>query len=501
MRTDEAEAKPRTQSFAGGGVGWRLRAASEGIGMAMTTSVARTLRTPIVAGVGIVVSGVLVAMVTGKLVADGSTRLLSVLVMLVLAPIFAQLGYSAILSLLLAVSAFPLYMQGLHLSLTVPLVAAVWIAYLAAGQHTGRGKNVASYAFPVAAVLVTSLVALARGSTDRTMPDVGALGRLTVGLALFTACLVMIRSESDVRHAFGAICAGGALIFAMTLLQLISPGLHFPGLLSRVGSVQTNLYGVASNLRLGGPIGDYELLAEFFALVGTIGLFIGLRTKGHEAWRWLACFPIAVVGIAATSTRSGLVVLALGAFAALVVGRRRSTRGRLLPLVALVVICVPVLGTLKSHFGTGYLFERVDSTPLHRGLLGFIDRGSVWPYVLGRLPHGADLFFGRGMAFDYPAFGTWPHSLPLTLVASVGILGAISFYSLLAVIGLRCWRAWRLARNIYALLGALVVALFAFNELKIEYLRDFNYQWFIWGLLGVCASAARISALPGLADE
>ncbi len=455
--------------------------------------------------VGLAVSMTLVSLEAGRFVAGGSVRNLSLILGLVVAGALAQLEPRGVLAVTLALTPLPLYVHGLHVSLLVPLVAGVWLSVLARSTATANVVHslaLRGYGLPLLAVAATSLIALWRGSSDRTGADLGALGRLAVGMALFAACLFVIRSSRELRLALVALGASAGIVLALTALQLAAPSLHIPGLLSTdAGTVQQNLYGIASNLRVTGPLGDYELLAEFFALAGSMGAYLGLRSSGRARLAWLSLVPASLAGIAATSTRSGLVVLVVGC-ALSVFGRRAAGRRlQLIPLAACIwLLGLPLLHALQARAGTGFLFNRSIALPTGSGLSGFLDRGHVWPFFLDRLPHGVDLLFGRSLAFDYGTYGTYPHSLPLTLVFTVGIAGAVAFYWLLVTVFWRCVQGLR-SRAPYAGLGALLVFLFVVDQVKIEYLRVFNYQWFVWGLLGVCAATARIGESDGRGAE
>src|SRR5262249_55222254 len=153
------------------------------------------------------------------------------------------------------------------------------------------------YELPLLAIVATSLIAFWRGASDRTGDDLGALGKLAVGLALFCACLVVIRSRDDLRLAFLALGLAGAIAPSFPALQLAAPAVRVPGMLSASGgAVQRGVYGISSNLRATGPLGDYELFAELLALIGTLGAYLGLRARGWAAAAWLVLVPAAIVG-------------------------------------------------------------------------------------------------------------------------------------------------------------------------------------------------------------
>jgi O-antigen ligase len=314
-------------------------------------------------------------------------------------------------------------------------------------------------------------------------------------MSLFALCLLVFRTRGDVDRAFRAVALAGVVVLGVTAFQLLVPGLALPGMVAAVGTVQSNELLPQANLRVGGPLGDYELLAELASLVGIVAFFLSLRTAGARSAAWLGLLLACLVGIGTTSTRSGFITVLLGVLAlALFLTRNRGKILAALAGVALLgTIAIPLLHALQSRFDTGFLLERLLATPTDQGLVRMLDRASLWPYFTDRLRGGADLFLGRGVAFDLDSWGTYPHSLPLTLVVTVGLVGALAFFGLLAAIAWRCLSAWRRTGDPYPVLGLVLVAMFAIHELKIEYLRVTSYTWFVWALLGICAASAAVA--------
>jgi hypothetical protein len=430
----------------------------------------------------------------GRLVASGSVRWLAVAVVGVVALALANVKPKTILFVTIVASPLPLYVQGLGVSLTVGLVLGIWLAVaLEATRERTSMISAGKYAFAVSALAVAAVCALIRGDEARLGPDLAAFGRLFVGIALFAACAQLIRTRDDLRRAYIAFGAAGAVIFVVTAAQLLAPSVVIPGLVTSVGTVQTDLYGIATNLRVGGPIGDYELLGEFFALIGSVAAFFAVRTRSLTRLGWIVLLFVAMLGIAGTSTRSGFFVLLLGSLVSFATARTRAVVALAVTAgVGSLLVVFPALHLMKSRFSSGFLFERIDQIDRGGSVFDLLGRADVWTMFLHQTPKGFDALLGAGPAFDYSRFGTYPHSLPLTLFFTVGLVGAFAFYGLLATISVRCVRAWRQTREPLALLGALLVALFVVNELKIEFVRSFNYEWFVWGLLGVCAATGLV---------
>lgn len=432
----------------------------------------------------------------GRLVAVGNTMVVSVVILCVAALLAAQARPISLLAILIVVSPLPLYMKGAGTPLTPGLVFGIWLSLLLPRHRELRSfataRLIRVYAPGLAFIVVATLISLSLGAAPQTSADLGALWRLAVGIAIFLACLICIRSRAALRRAYVALATAGILVVVIAAVQLVLPSLTIPGLLTNVGAIQQE--NGLSNLRVYGPIGDYELLGEMLALAAVIAVFLALRSRGLRRLLWAWSVPIFFVGIASTSTRSSFVIFVLGVALILLTLARAEGQHRMQAwvMVALgVVAAIPVITLLQRSFGTGYLFERVQAAPTSGSFAEIIGpRTELWSAFHDQLPRGPHLLFGAGPAFDYDRYQTYPHSLPLTLVFTTGIIGAIAFYSFLATIIGRCVRTWIALKDSYAFVGGLLVVLFVLNELKIEYIRQYNYQWFIWALLGVCAASS-----------
>lgn len=437
-----------------------------------------------------VVLGMLFAAVSvyvGRLAATGQTRTLSLVLIALLAAVAAHLKPRTLLVITIVASPFPLFMQGMGAPLTPLLVAGTIIAAAAAGAAHARVPR--SYVVVLFALAVAMLVSLWRGASSDSAEDITAAVRIVVGMALFLLCVVLLRPR-DVPAAFRGIALSGLLVFAVTAMQLLEPSLSLPGMRGGFGTVNVGESGLAADLRVGGPIGDYELLAEFFAVTGTTALFLA-TTESRRRVLWLTAYATAWLGVTLTATRSGLVLLVLGTAA---IALRAGARGRrfvVLGAVGAAGIVGAAVPMLQVAFQTGYGFERLAGTSFEGGFGQTLNRARVWDEFLAALPSTGDLVLGSGPSFDWAWYGIYPHNLALTLAISLGLAGAAAFAALLAVIALRAFRAWRASRTPSAYLVLVLLAVFVVNELKVEFVRLYNYEWFVWALLGVCAAAAR----------
>jgi hypothetical protein len=438
---------------------------------------------------------VLLLVEAGRLVASGNTRLLSLAVVLGAALLAAHATPMTLLTVLVIVSPLPLYMHGISAPLTPAVVFGVWLSLALPRNASARSATTMHGAHRYALVLGTlvccSVLSMWHGVEGRTSADLGAVWRLVVGIAIFTACLSCIRSRADVHRAYVALVLAAVVVVMIAAVELAFPGVTVPGLLTSAGTLRVE-HGT-TNFRLYGPIGDYELLGEMLALAAVIAAFLAFRARGIRRIFWGLCIAAFFVGIALTSTRSSFVILIVGIAVALFAlrgGRGRTLRNATV-VGAVVAAVIPAISLIQRTVGGGYLFSRLESTDTANGVGGFVGpRWQLWQWFVDQLPSGLRLVVGSGPSFDYEHFQTYPHSLPLTLVITTGLLGAIAFFAFLGLLVVRCGRRWISERDPYAFVGALLIVLFALNEVKIEYLRQYNYQWFLWALFGIVAASS-----------
>ena len=281
----------------------------------------------------------------------------------------------------------------------------------------------------------------------------------------------------------GVVGAGSVLAFLA--LQAAFPSLALPGM-SATSHVR---YG--GFYRVGGVLGDYELLAEYLALWGVAALWLAISSHGRKRPLWAAISIACVVGVLATGTRGGAVLYLIGAVVVFVAQHRWRRRLRLIAIVAGLVVLSIATSTYFSE--TGGLVERVRATPLTNGVTTAINREGLWaPYLVFDGPaRYVVLGHGPGVRLDHlPAY---PHNLYVYVYYTQGVvglglmavvLGAGILPAVTALVRRTEWRA-------DAVLGLLVL-LFAVGEIKVEFVRLFNYQLAVWCLLGLAAAARAI---------
>jgi O-antigen ligase len=261
-------------------------------------------------------------------------------------------------------------------------------------------------------------------------------------------------------------------------------------------TLQSDVAGLT--FRLGGPLGDYELYSEMLGLAVVCQLHAllharGVRLKGF----WSVALALTLAAALLTSTRGGAVMIVLGAILLLVLGRQRSAWVTFASVGfgSIALALSSVLGaSVTARFGGDSLLGRFGSITTSAGLSGLLNRTDVWGVFTESVRWQRQSLFGAGPQFDFLAWGTYPHSLPIYLITTIGIVGLVLFGAFLALLLFRIGRS-ALRTNHAAkstVLGAVLLVTWIASEVKIEYLRVPSYALFVWAFLGAVAAAASL---------
>jgi O-antigen ligase len=321
---------------------------------------------------------------------------------------------------------------------------------------------------------------------------------------LFLSCVMMfflvvynVRSESALRkfHHFQTVAV--ALVLAFCLWELAFPGTYLiPGWIDLRG-INEQLF-LVRNYRVGGPWVDYELLSEFAAI--NIVFFIFMLAQARSAAR-RALYGLMLGGLLlilfSTVTRGGIAALLLGLGYMMYLIRRRTS---VVPLTligaAAVMAVVGMAYFVKEYTVAGDVFARFSETKF----VGITpeSRSEVWPQAWERwmqhpiLGHGPYYTPERGIKVWY-----WPHNLPLFIGNCFGLFGLAMFSWII-------WKLWKLSAprtdrlddpdyvKAFQLVTRVQLLIFLVDELKIEYLRNANYQYQPWILFSALAATGMI---------
>jgi O-antigen ligase len=314
---------------------------------------------------------------------------------------------------------------------------------------------------------------------------------------LFYLCISYIDSEERMKKALNAVVISAAFVSLFTLFELLFPG--------RV-LIQNWLYTqhrtalVAKGVRMQGPFFDYELLSEFFALNIPLIFLCLVRSKrllGKAAYALLLFASLFLMF--STITRGGVIMLTVGFIYMAIISRRDLNFIRLVAFTAVLVFLMVSIDVFIARYTTsGSTLARLFASTFKSGIIPE-NRYAIWRRGIAL---GMETpFIGHGPAWDYTRGlqgRLIPHNIFLYLFDLLGLFGLSAFVFFL----------YRLAKMSVRSIGASLVSspfpqallkmlhvclvMFILDQIKVEYLRNNIYTYFVWLLFGLIAAAYNI---------
>src|SRR5580765_841248 len=210
---------------------------------------------------------------------------------------------------------------------------------------------------------------------------------LVIGTVLMYYLIVKnLRTGRDLRRFVVFQAVSVAIVLAVSTVELINPGaVLIPGWIhfEDVYTQGTEMH----NLRIGGPFGDYELLAEYCALNFFMFLFL---------FRQLRSVPGRVMSgvmmgyclfiLATTQTRGAVVALLVATLYLMFLVRRRLQVVSITILLVASTASVMIIEYFVANFThSGSVFGRIAETKF-KGYLPDT-RADVWPAAIDRMMH------------------------------------------------------------------------------------------------------------------
>lgn len=298
------------------------------------------------------------------------------------------------------------------------------------------------------------------------------------------------------RAAIGALAGGiAAGAFLDRALVIVHSGL--------LGTVAVTTDGVTDptlTTRFAGLLGDWELLPELLVL-GTV-LLTWLATTASTRMQRVA----SVVGIAlciwdaaASNTRGPFLLLVPACLIVVTVSASHVSKG-----AAFAVTVVAGMWSLLALVGAGEhlpLVSRLaDVGRSGAGVAGFLNRSVPWSILMARPEFHTNMWTGNGLTYPFQSIGIYPHSLYLTLIYEVGLLGLglLSLFLLWLARDLLVQVRWSRRGPATALLATLLVLLL--DEVKIEFSRLPLLVVVFGALLALSSGASSYSAAGASGD-
>ena len=344
-------------------------------------------------------------------------------------------------------------------------------------------------------VLLIPLGMFTLGGVVSTFNGHEPIGQLPGLVSLLFGLLFMLLTASVTMQvpvrllAIAAVGLSGVVMSLVGVLQVFIPTLPLPGLLGSPNATET-LGSLGTASRLVGPMGDYELFAEFLAIICFIQIWeIFNSRRFSRRLAWTVAAGLSLSAILATGTRSAIIQLSLELLVYASFRRRRlHTAVKLLVVVGgALLIVFPLIQPLSTGARLADRFSLIGTQGT--GWDGLINRSTIWRSFLAATDAYSPRLFGVGPKYDYEGVGFFPHSLFLYLVVTLGVVATIAFALFLLILAMQLIQTWRRRRDESALMLAAVLVGFIANEIKIEFFRLVHYQAFVWALLGLSLAA------------
>lgn len=400
--------------------------------------------------------------------------------------------------------AFPIYVQVGGRDATVVSAVAVLVAYASdfASGNLARNRRLSIPVLLLCMAFVIGTVRLA--TTSLAGPSI----RVTVGVvtAAMLGHLVAshTRTRRDVVRLVEAVVVVLIIEAVLAIVQRVSGASlsTFTGWFASRSQTVGAFTDTAGNVRSTGTIGDYELLAEWFATGILLGLGLVSLGRGHR-FLGFAGVVLCSAGITATLTRGGLYAAGLGILVFLVLAVRLGvvglikTMGQIGFATLLIAVLAATAGaSLASQFAAR-AFALPSETATLEGISLLINRG-LWfklprevftPTLFGHGPYRPDLVLG-------PTFSSF-HSLWITLWYQIGIFGSAIVLWLciqLASLYISGVRSRGTDTRLYLLACSVlsgVAAIFA-SEFKVENIRTIMTLYFSVLITALSVAAFKI---------
>lgn len=306
-----------------------------------------------------------------------------------------------------------------------------------------------------------------------------------------------IDNEEKLRKTLNIMMISAALFIAFTIFEMLFPG---KTLIPNWLYTQHKAKLIMRDIRMGGPFHDYELAAEFFTLNAFFIFFMYIRSKRITLRVLFGIFLLVDLFMMFTTiTRGAIFSLIAGTIYLLFLSRKDINIVRFTYIVVGLTVTLVVMEYVVANYTTsGSLFERVVNTTFRKGLVPD-NRWGAWEeaYIRGM----KNPIFGQGPGWDFAggfSGAMWPHCLFLFYFNITGLFGLLTFIFLIyrlikaTVSGLKASILTSPFPEALMKIMHVLIAIFLFDQIKIEYLRNSRYTYFIWFFFGLIIATHNI---------
>ena len=307
-------------------------------------------------------------------------------------------------------------------------------------------------------------------------------------LLIYFMVIAIVKSTEDVQKLFLVQTISCVLMCLFALYEQRHPGTTLiPGWISFADTPG----GHGSGVRVGSTFLDYELFGEYCALNLFLQMFLFTRaTTQSRRYLIVGIMGLTFFCLFSTVTRGAIISFMVGSGYLMWLSRHRLNFVRLVTIFAVAIPLVIGADYVVANFtNSDSVLERLMGTELKGGVPE--TRSEVWSQSLEsvmRSPwigHGPYMASRVGVHVQY-----WPHNVYIFYAYITGVFGLTFFLWFL-------WGLWKSSRPRAPSLGSgtwiegatllsrVMLFTFMIDQIKIDYLRNGRYSFFVWFLFGL----------------
>jgi len=439
---------------------------------------------------------IIAGIVLGTQIYNPNKRTIEAIVGLLLLLLLWRVSTIAALWMLLVTYPFPFSISwGTSNEIFMLIITLVILLRISTGEH----KFTIDPKIRVPLILIVTSYVISFKNVNPALMHICLVNTFNfLAASMFMFCIInYVDDEEKLRKTINIMMISAALFITFTIFEMLFPGRT---LIPNWLYTQHKARLVMRGIRMGGPFHDYELAAEFFTINAFFIFFMFVRSK-RMALR--ALFGILLLVdlfmMFTTITRGAFFSLIAGTVYLMVLSKKDLSFVRFSYLVVgMTVLLVVMEGVVARYTTSGSLFERVLATTFESGLVPS-NRVGTWKGAIERGMNNP--LFGQGAGWDFAkglSTGFWPHCLYLFYFNITGLFGLSAFIFLIYRIikssasGVRASLATSSYPEALMKIMHVVLIIFLFDQIKIEYLRNSKYTYFIWFFFGLIIATHNI---------
>ncbi len=307
----------------------------------------------------------------------------------------------------------------------------------------------------------------------------------------------LIDNEEKLEKAVRIMAISASLVITFTIVEMLFPGqVIIPNWLFTAHKEELVMKGV----RMGGPFHDFELVAEFFAMHVLVFFFLFVRSKRLITRSlYMTLLVIDLMMMFSTITRGAFISLFIGVVYMLFLSRKDLNLVKLVSIIGAFALMIFTLEMFVTRYTvSGSLFERLFATTFERGIIPS-NRVGAWDGAIKRgMEHP---FIGNGPGWDFAGglhTGLWPHNVYLFYFNITGLFGLSVFLFILyrlgraSIPGIKSSLVNSPFAEAFMKVLHVCFVMFCIDQIKIEYIRNEKYVFFIWLFFGMIIATSNI---------